>query len=209
MSNGFDSNQNCSGHASCILAKGLTFVARYYNHPPSAKTLTHGEAKTLSLAGLHLVAVWESGSPLQAAYFSHAQGLQDGAKAHDHAAAVIQQPVSAPIYFAVDFDATAAEIAGPITHYFQGVREALQHAAGSGARYPVGVYGSGLACRTLLDAGFVSFTWLSGSTGWQGHATFAASGDWSIKQTVLETTVCSLNADLDVTQGNGGGFQVT
>jgi hypothetical protein len=192
MTQGFDSPQNCSAKAEAIRAAGFRFVARYYFDIVShAKTkLTRAEAEALSVAGLYVVAVYENG-PDHPGYFSHSKGVSDGTAAFRYAADQIDQPLSSPIYFAVDYDASGADLNGGIADYFRGLSDAFAAESDGAETYPLGVYGSGLACSRLTTSGAVTFAWLAQASGWSGFHTFTA---WNLKQ--------------GPTQGHGGGFQV-
>jgi hypothetical protein len=157
MSRGIDTAVNLTLFAG-LLKREYDFVIRYYNAINPRKNLSRTEAAALCAAGLRIAAVWEDGSPTNAAYFGHKKGLSDGKAAFNYAKGTIGQPLNAPIYFAVDYDASAQDLEGLIIPYFQGISEAFHTAAGAGLAYPIGVYGSGLTCRTLLAAGLVSFT---------------------------------------------------
>ena len=54
----------------------------------------------------------------------------------------------------------------------------------SAAGYSLGVYGSSLVCKKLKEAGIVSKTWLSMSTGWGYNTNF---NDWNMHQTIEVT----------------------
>ncbi len=146
--------------------------------------------------------IWENGFPTTAAYFSRAKGISDATAALKLATDTIQQPAGSTIYFAVDFDAKEAEVSGPVTDYFQGVKSVFDVVAVS---YEIGVYGSGATCQALLDQGLATFTWLSQSTGFRGTRTFA---NFNIKQG-KETTICGMDADEDEADVAAcGGFTV-
>ncbi len=203
MIKGIDASTPCTSAASCLKQAGLEFVGRYYAvAAESWKVLTSAEAQALGAAGLRIVAVWESGSPTQASYFSHAQGVQDGQGARAQALA-LGQPAGTPVYFAVDYDAAASDISGVITQYFEG----LQAAFGTGGApfYAVGVYGSGAVCQAMLAAGLASRAWLAESTGWSGSSSFTG---WNIKQSATIQPVCGISVDNDVAEGDYGGFNV-
>jgi hypothetical protein len=210
MSNkGFDCTQDCTAHGQQILDAGYEFCARYYYSGIShAKTkLSRVEALHLSGMGIYLVAVFENAGD-HAGYFSHAQGLLDGKAAYRYAVDVIQQPYNSPIYFAVDFDATEAQIRGGIAQYFQGIKEAFTHEALSpeprlGGIFQVGDYGSGLTCRILKELRLVSFTWLAQSTGWAEYEA------WKPQANIVQgmsITWNGISIDPDISNGNGGGF---
>lgn len=203
MARGIDTNTSCASVAPCLKQNGIDFVGRYYANCGS-KVLTLAEAQALSAAGLQIVAVWEDGYPTQGSYFSYVKGVDDGTSAF-HDAQSLGQPKNAPIYFSVDYNAPQADIAGPIQDYFRGIRDGFATIAAAGASYPVGVYGSGAVCQSMLDAGLASYAWLSESTGFSGSKTFAA---WNIKQSLASAPLCGLSIDTDEGAADYGGFTI-
>ncbi len=203
MSNGLDTMTNCTSKASSIKSAGYDFVCRYYNTNNTSKNLTLAEAKALSNAGLYIVPIWENGYPTSASYFSKSKGLSDGAAAYAYAKNIIGQPGLSVIYFAVDYDASTADISGVITDYFNGVCEAFKSAGGN---YGIGVYGSGAVCeyicRTVVQVGY---TWLAQSTGWAGYGKYK---NWNIKQGV-SCIVAGVSCDSDISNDNAGGFKIS
>jgi len=196
---GVDSSSACtSSTVPCLQSAGIAFVGRYYSRTTQipGKKLTESEALMLSEAGLWLVAVYEDG-PTSYSYFSAARGTEDGQSAIAQAE-VVGQPKGTCIYFTVDYNATASDIAGNITAYFKAVAAAL-----SGV-YTVGVYGSGATCSAMLKAGLAHLGWLSQSTGWDGYSQFST---WVIKQGP-EQAICGLNSDSDIAHGDFGAFRV-
>jgi len=187
-----------------IKAQGYDFVARYYAQS-GAKRLTAGEAQALSAAGLRIVAVWESGTPTATDYFSHARGVDDGTSAY-HAAMLLGQPAGSSIYFAVDYDASMAAIAGAVADYFRGVADGFVAIAGSqAAAYAIGAYGSGATCSWLLGHALARYAWLAQSTGWTGYQGFS---NWNIKQGG-ETNILGIAIDPDDATDDFGGFSVS
>lgn len=201
MSNrGFDCTEDLTSHGGQIVQAGYEFVGRYYCGPSHNKTrLSRVEALHLSGLGLFLVTVFENNGN-HAGYFTLQQGLNDGGNAFDYGAIIIRQPAGSPVYFAVDFDATESDIQQHIIPYFDGVRGSMHRHGGSA----VGVYGSGFACRRLLELGLASHVWVAQSPGWAEYHTF---NDWNLRQgaTVMWN---GISIDLDVSSGNGGGWQV-
>ncbi len=197
---GLDAAVNLTAQATCLKTHGFDFAIRYYNIKNSKqlpqKRLTLPEAQALVRAGLQIGAVFEEGISHSA--FNHATGLAHAGVAHDLATNKIGQPAGSAIYFAVDFDATPAEVATRIKPYFEGIRDGLAAADGGTARYAVGVYGSGLVCGNLLDSGLVTLTWLSQSTGFPGSKQFAKDKRYNLIQ-FLPKTVCGIDLDPDET----------
>jgi glycoside hydrolase-like protein len=205
MAKGLDANVHCTDQAQCIKQAGFDFVGRYYKFVSRAQPLTRAEAIALSRAGLYIVAVYENGRPTRAGYFSHTKGLQDGKRAYEYARDVIGQPEGAPIYFAVDYDASIPDLDGVITEYFGGLAQAFDAASSGNPAYPIGVYGSGCTCAWLLKHTSVTYTWLAMSRGWCGSRTFAG---WNLRQSASEHAVCGIAVDLDESSGHGGGFKI-
>jgi hypothetical protein len=69
----------------------------------------------------------------------------------------------------------------------------------------VGVYGSGLACRTIRDAGLAAYTWLSGSAGFRESESFRPQAN--LVQIAPSRTICGgrLPIDDDVAQTESFG----
>lgn len=198
MSKGFDCAQDCTPHGQQILDAAYSFVARYtFDLAHSSKTkLTYAEALHLSSMGLYLVNVYQNSND-EAGYFNGSQGNSDGAHAFGYAGITLQQPVGTPIYFAVDYDASLADLNQRIVPYFQALRAHR-------GEYLVGVYGSGFVCRRLKEMGLVHYTWLAQPPGW------AQPGyqDYNLKQLMPSKTFQGLSIDEDVSKGDGGGWQV-
>ena len=182
----------------------LDFVGRYYRDPSSRwPTLSAGEARALSSAGLRLVAVWEFHSH-RPEYFSYTQGYWDALKAYRQAQAV-GQPAGSAIYFAVDFNAQEGDLKGPVDQYFRGITNGYWEASGGKPpEYRVGVYGSGAVCDYLKRMNLAQYAWLSNSTAWSGYDSFA---DWDIKQGMRSPSL-SFDQDSNDARGDYGGFQI-
>jgi hypothetical protein len=204
MAKGLDASVSCLTEVNCLKNAGYQFIARYYNIGNPAKNLTLQEAQAISQAGMQIVVVWENGAPTNVGYFSYMRGVHDGTLAYHIAMHDIGQPAGTPIYFAVDFDAVLSQIVGVISSYFQGIQAGFNTISADNPVYPIGAYGSGLVCNWLLTHQLAKYTWLSGSTGWQGYSSFTA---WNIKQGAT-TTACNLSIDPDQSTDNYGGFQV-
>ncbi|HEV2334664.1 MAG TPA: DUF1906 domain-containing protein [Stellaceae bacterium] len=203
MAKGIDLPIDAGRFVDDIKSAGIDFVARYYrsatSHFPS---LSASEAKLLSSSGLKIVVVWE-GASNHVSYFSQTAGANDGTSAY-HQAKVIGQPADSAIYFAVDYDATAADVAGPIRDYFRGVAAGFAAAGGANPGYQIGVYGSGAVCRALIDAGLASLGWLAMATGWRDFNAFVDACD------ILQGEALDLPFDHDSDEADEdyGEFQV-
>lgn len=183
MITAFDTNRDCTRFIPFLRGLGMRTAIRYYTGAASPKRIGRPEAEALVAAGFTLGAVFQerqnSGDD-----FSKAVGVRAGRLAHDYALQVIGQPAGSAIYFSVDFDASAAELRNAVTPYFQGVREGMASASGGIGGYAIGVYGSGLTCRTLKDAGLVEFTWLAMSMGFRESRAYRDSRAWNVLQSL-------------------------
>jgi hypothetical protein len=149
-------------YAIAIKQQGIDFAIRHYTHQ-AGKSLSLAEARALTDAGIQIGAVWET-PDAHLSYFSRAQGCADGAAAFLMAQSVITQPSGSAVYFAVNFDADTAEIAGPVTRYFEGVNQAFQAASAVERQYQVGVYGSAACCAAMVAGGLATLSWLADET---------------------------------------------
>lgn len=139
-----------------LRAAGVTFVCRYLSEVNSltqVKLLMLEEAKTLSQASIAIVSnyEWYANRALEGS----ASGVTDAQiAASQHAAC--GGPADKPIYFSVDFDATAIQIPAIIDYFKKGVASVIGLAR-------TGAYGPYQVIKALFDAGAI--TW-----GWQTYA---------------------------------------
>lgn len=180
---GLDTDAICAPFARQIAGDHFDFVVRYYR-PDSVSGLSKAEAATLVGAGLSLAVVFESAAHAKPAHYGAEQGARDAAAALRQAAR-IGQPAGSAIYFAVDTDMLLDGVTNRAVPYFAAIRAAM---AAAPVEYRVGVYGSGLVCETLKGRGLAELTWLSGSTGWIGHADYVDKAD--LLQVLPEVTIC-------------------
>jgi V8-like Glu-specific endopeptidase len=145
--------------------RSITFVQRYL------RNLTTAEVAAISGAGLQIVSCYELGNPTEAAYFTRAQGVRDG-KLGFTQAQQIGQTAGTPIYFAVDFDPSAAQ-RQLILDYFDGVQEGCRQYLADmeaknlpGVLYDIGVYGSGCVLDWCRDQGIATWFWQAFAPGW-------------------------------------------
>jgi Domain of unknown function (DUF1906) len=78
----------------------------------------------------------------------------------------------------------AADIIPYVEKYFRDLNKVMK----ADGRYRIGVYGSGLVCKHLLDNKLADFCWLAMSSGWPQSKQFQSSGRWSLVQ--QQTTFC-------------------
>jgi len=199
---GMDASVNCAPFAAQLAGTGIQFVVRYYSKF-SSKAVTRAEALALSQAGLNMAVVYQDVQDA-ISFFSADLGRQNATAALAQAAA-IGQPAGSAIYFAADFDPTPEEINGPLKDHFRAVNEVF---AASPTQYSVGVYGSGLMCGLMRNAGLVKYTWLSQSTGFQEWTSFRP--DANLVQSAPSRSLLKISIDDDTAQtADFGQFQVS
>lgn len=138
----------------CMWGSGYRFVCRYVwtgevPGSPGSKIITKAEADKLKSIGFRVVSNFESwvGRPRD----GYAAGQADARTAHANTL-LAGGPTDAVIYFSVDFDATSAELSGPVAAYFRGAISVL-------GAHRVGVYGGIRTVRYLADQGLAKWLW--------------------------------------------------
>lgn len=139
----------------------------------------------------------------EVSYFTWAQGFQDAQDAHD-AAIGYGFNTGTVIYFAVDYDATQAQIDSNIIPYFQGVVSGL---ADKGKKYIHGVYASRNVCSEVTRQTSARWSFVSGmSYGFSGNMGFPLPDNWTFNQ-VQTLTVGSgsgaIQIDKDIYRTSG------
>ncbi|SRR6266576_2281633 len=171
---GVEAAGNTTHIIQCILklqdhGRSISFVQRYL------RDLVHAEVTALKNAGLRIVSCFEEGpkghNPETMAYFTRAQGQQDGKRGFTQAQA-IGQAADTPVYFAVDTDPETSQRQA-ILDYFQGIGEGYeQYLADMQAKkkpavtYAVGVYGSSCVLGWCQSAGFATWFWQAHAPAW-------------------------------------------
>lgn len=165
--------------------------------PNGPKCWTVERVKAAASAGFRIGLVHEGWGGVEGKGISAADGDRDGhycvGKARQLGA-----PKDACVYFACDQDFTRSQIAMWVIPYFKTIRAAF---AGSG--YRVGVYGSGLVCQSVKNAGLADSTWLAQSKGWVGYQ------EWLLHADMVqgpEQKLDGLEVDTDTAQGNIGDY---
>jgi hypothetical protein len=198
-----DTSRDCSARLKALRAAGIETVIRYYARAMSAKVIRRAEALAIAAAGLRLAVVYE-GAGDRVSAFSQETGARDAAFARRYGAGEIGQPAGSAVYFAVDFDAGAAQIRDAVMPYFRGVARAFGERNGLPV-YRVGVYGSGAVCQAVLDAGLAELAWLSCSSGWRGYQSFLVSGRRHLRQHPPRM-IAALEADPNDANPQQGGI---
>lgn len=156
-------------------------VIRYYASSERSKTFDAHEAKLLASEGFAILPVYQDRNRLEDD-FSEAEGRTSARNALRFADR-LRQPDGSTILFAVDADLSQTVIENNVSAYFRGVKEEM---ASQGRSFRIGVYGSGLTCRTLMKKGLVQVPWLSMSRLFKGTKDFFESDDWMLRQIPLD-----------------------
>jgi len=192
LAKGFDcSTPLTTKTASAFVQDGYVFVARYLV-PSGAKALTKTEANAISTAGLQLLSVFETTA--SRALGGRSAGLADGDTAMQVAQSV-GQPTGSAIYFAVDFDATSAQLLTVIEY----IRAASEATPG----YFTGVYGSYTVVEAVRTAGACSkfwqtYAWSSGQK----------SAYMNVYQYQNDVTLHGIGVDYDESYGTEGFWNI-
>jgi hypothetical protein len=178
MASGVDYAWSHPSPAALAAAK-VAFVMRYLA-PDKTKSLTKAEATALAAAGIWCGVVWESTA--NRALTGRVGGVAD-AKAAQTQAAACGMPSGRPIYFAVDFDATAAQQT-QINAYLDGAASVIGTAR-------VGIYGGYYPVKRALDAGKATWAWQT--IAWSG-------GQWDTRAHIrqgAQKTIGGVSCDLN------------
>jgi hypothetical protein len=169
---------------SCPSPHGHGFGASYLS-PDASKNWTRRCVNAWHAAGAKTVLVWESSATR--ALDGRAAGQADARSALSQAQALGLQS-GRPIFFALDFDETAAQSVA-VASYFRGVHDVLDNAGPVSfpTPVPVGAYGGYWAIKRLFDAGLIKY-------GWQ---TYAWSGGLWDPRAQLEQYLNGSSVDYD------------
>lgn len=189
-----DTNRNTVAFIPKLKENGVNTIVRYYNRDMTPKVIGQAEFNAILASGLHLMIVHQRGGRDPAEY-SAETAVADCNHCRDFGA-LRGQPDGSAIYFGVDFDIARADLQARVIPYFTALKAEMARQTGK-PRYRIGVYGSGMTCSTLLDAGLVELTWLSQSTKFTGTPAFTASKRWNLLQ-LMPTTIGGLSVDPDI-----------
>lgn len=170
---------------AALKAAGKSFVCRYLSYTPS-KNLDPQEARRYAEAGIDCVVVWETTA--QRAIAGREAGIRDARRALS-LAHQCGKPNSAPIFFAVDFEASGPEIRA----YFEGTKSVLGVERN-------GAYSGRKAMTYLFDEKLIGY-------GWQTYAW--SNGEWEkrahLRQVENGVTLAGVEVDLDVSTARDFG----
>ncbi len=195
-----DVSQDVTRHLADLKAAGVETIIGYLNPlGQSGKTLTPARARAIRDAGLRLGLVSEGWGDFAHYGISASAGKRDALHALDMAPK-LGVTDEAVIYFAVDVDASWGQIMSLVIPYFGAIRQNVREC-------PIGCYGSGAVCETLLQQRLVDRAWLAQSRGWLRSREFEASNRWHLRQ-LLPSHIAGVPCDpnIAVEGGDWGDF---
>jgi hypothetical protein len=202
-----------------IKSIGISTVIRYYDWPDETlpgKTLTRHELGLIRKHKLHLAVVFQHHNDTMQTFETAGRGTTD-ARRTLALAKTFKQPRRSAIYFGVD--GVDAKFLGEfkkgnrpeddkfgislIKRYFEEINAVFK---GRKAAYAIGVYGSGLVCREILDARLARYCWLANAKSWPEYTAFEATTRWGLKQ-LLPTNDCfGAETDLNIVSPRSSKF---
>lgn len=167
------------------------YVGRYVRSTHGGtidKALTTQEVSNILNAGLKLFLIFqESGNSVDK--FTSATGTANAKRAIS-AVKNLGYSSFVPIYFAVDFDATDAQIKSNILPYFKSIVDAIK---ADGNDFQIGIYGTRNVCITVRNAySEVGRLFVSDSSyGYSGNLGYTMPKTWSFDQFATDITIGS------------------
>lgn len=151
-----------------LKSEQVSWVGRYVSVPHDTKNLTPDEAAVYRANGIGIVTLFETVA--MRAMGGYAAGFHDAVSARQQGTDC-GQPLNTPIYYTVDFPATAGQLL-TVGQYFRGINDAERIA-------PVGVYGPFEVVEYLATQHLVQYVW----------QTYAWSrGQWSTTADIRQIT---------------------
>jgi hypothetical protein len=182
-----DTPTNIKSKVTALQKAGVVTTIRYECRPPGGawKRLQPDEAQAIGEHGMYLGVVYEASADPG----GYQSGELDGAYALNRMQ-VYGQPTGSAVYFAVDEDASEAQM-GRICSFFEAVRKTI------GGKLRVGCYGSGAVNAELLGKGLIDLRWITCSTGFRGTRAALANGAYELWQYKCDTTLLGVDVDLN------------
>ncbi len=172
-----------TSRANELKNKGYQIVGRYLTGT-TYKVLRDEEPQRILDNGLYFFPIFQESST-NVPYFTTARGKADAENAV-RAARKFRIPEGSVIYFAVDLDATTAQITNYVLPYFAALKENMDTA------YIIGVYGTRNVCMQVYREGYAETSFVSDmSTGYSGNMGFTIPSNWNFDQYAeisMETT---------------------
>ncbi len=192
-----------SSNINLLVNNNYDYIGRYLSGTANgvSKALTTSEIQLLFSNGIRIFPIFQEGGT-SVSHFTQSNASIDAQKAAT-AANNLDIQFGAIIYFAVDFDATDAQITNNILPYFSKLRSDFLTLCGG--RYRIGVYGTRNVCKRVCSAGLACSSFVSDmSTGYSGNLGFDIPDNWAFDQ-FANLTYSSSGSSLEVDKDGFSG----
>lgn len=157
-----------------LIDRNISIIGRYIVGG-NTKELDFNEEKTIIDNGFKLFPIFQNNGTPVVTQFTEGQGALDAYNAYRGARRHCI-PENAIIYFAIDVDATDAQISTYVLPYFRAINENL-------SGYRIGVYGTRNVCTRVMKEGYAVTCFVSDmSTGYSGNKGFRMPQNWNFDQ---------------------------
>jgi hypothetical protein len=161
------------------------FIGRYIDAQENPKSLTTREVDFLNRKNTPIISISEEGYPTTDAYFMQPKDYWvPRFKLQAERMRGLGQPLTTPIYAAVDYDVQNVEI---LQTWIETFIEVINDAG-----YAAGFYGSGYCLEYCMSLNPHVRTWKSCSSGWRGFGN-------NVKPNIIQHPTAHDKYDLDVT----------
>jgi hypothetical protein len=194
-----------------IKSIGVSTIIRYYDWVKETlhgKTLTETELAMIRNNALNVAVVFQHHNDSLTTFETAGRGVID-AKGSLDLAKHFKRLSGSAIYFGVDgvdekFFGGFANGTRQTDDKFgiQLIKRYLKEIGAEFRRqtlgYAIGVYGSGLVCREILNAGLAKYCWLANATSGPEYDSFEKTGRWNLKQFLPTKSCFGEEVDLNV-----------
>lgn len=196
-------------NVNILVDNNYKYIGRYLSGKiasGASKALSTEELQTLFSNGIRLFPIHQRSAD-DISYFTTENAYTDAVSAANYARDLHLQ-FGAIIYFAVDFDATDAQITNTILDYFMHLHS--HFITECKGKYRVGVYGTRNLCTRVCNAGYACSSFVSDmSTGFSGNLGFPIPDNWAFDQfntTTIKSGDKSIEIDKDGFSGRYEGI---
>jgi hypothetical protein len=212
------SEQVNEGFLRKIKEVGIGTVFRYYdwtNETLRGKTVTKRELALIARQDLNVAVVFQHNNDCMCTFMNPQRGRMDADRSLALATS-FSQPRGSAVYFGVDGvdgqylnllketnlpsgESQAGHfIRKYVRNYFEQISVRMKSSG-----YKIGVYGSGLVCKYLLDEKLVDYCWLANATSWPGYQEMEKSKRWVLRQHLPTKPSDCFGLEVDLNSGNG------
>lgn len=187
-----------------LVDNNYKYIGRYLSgtiYGGASKALSTEELQVLFSNGIRLFPIHQRSAD-EISYFTRENAIADATSAVNYANSLHLQ-FGAIIYFAVDFDATDAQITNTILDYFMNLHSQFIYECKG--KYRVGVYGTRNLCTRVCKAGYACSSFVSDmSTGFSGNLGFTIPDNWALDQ-FCTTTISSGDKSIEIDKDGFSG----